>query len=122
MPTPPQQSIREILLLEIEAQRPKTQVDANLQSTLVLRAAAQRLNASPNADLQQAILTQWSELFRTGLLAWGLDLMNPNPPLFHVTDRGSQALANATRDPSNPAGYLRHWHPSHHWKDWHCPI
>ena len=56
----------------------------------------------------RAILTQWRELFRTALLAWGLDLMNPDPPFFHLTERGRKALAHLTRDPSNPAGYLRH--------------
>jgi hypothetical protein len=59
-------------------------------------------------ETEQAILTQWGELFRTGLLAWGLDLNHPDPPRFHVTSRGRQALANATRDPSNPLGYIRH--------------
>jgi hypothetical protein len=39
---------------------------------------------------------------------WGLNLSNPNPPFFHLTERGHQALQNITRDPSNPAGYLRH--------------
>jgi hypothetical protein len=34
--------------------------------------------------------------------------MNPNPPFFHMTQRGRQALAHLTRDPSNPDGYLRH--------------
>ena len=56
----------------------------------------------------EAILTQWAELFRTGLLAWGFNLSNPDPPFFHLTERGRAALANLTRDPSNPAGYLRH--------------
>ena len=30
------------------------------------------------------------------------------PPFFHPTERGRRALSIATRDPSNPAGYLRH--------------
>jgi hypothetical protein len=47
-------------------------------------------------------------LFRTGLLAWGRSLSNPSSPFFHLTERGRQALENLTRDPSNPAGYLRH--------------
>jgi hypothetical protein len=74
----------------------------------VLTFAEKRLNATHNGDLQVAILTQWNELFRTGLLAWGLNIMNPNPPFFHLTERGRKALANITRDPSNPAGYMRH--------------
>lgn len=51
---------------------------------------------------------QRGELFRTGLLGWGLNLSNPNPPFFHLTDTGRRALAYLTRDPSNPDGYMRH--------------
>jgi hypothetical protein len=32
----------------------------------------------------------------------------PDPPFFHLTERGRLALANLTRDPSNPVGYLQH--------------
>jgi hypothetical protein len=38
----------------------------------------------------------------------GFNLSNPNPPFFHLTERGRNVLKNVTRDPSNPAGYLRH--------------
>jgi hypothetical protein len=108
MPQPPKATIREVLLAEIEAGRPKSQSDATLQQSTVLGAASEKLGARQDQDLQQAILTEWGELFRTGLVAWGLNLLNPNPPFFHLTDRGRQALENWTRDPSNPAGYLRH--------------
>lgn len=108
MPQPPKPTIREVLLAEIEARRPKTQFDAKLCQSTVLMGAAGKLGALHNQDLQEAILTEWGELFRTGLVAWGLDLSNPNPPFFHLTHRGRQALRNWTRDPSNPAGYLRH--------------
>jgi hypothetical protein len=95
---PPKPSIREVLLHEIQAQ------SSNLQQSSVLEAAARKL---PGCE-HQAILTQWSELFRTGLLAWGYNLYNPNPPFFHLTERGRLALQNLTRDPSNPDGYMRH--------------
>jgi hypothetical protein len=97
-------SIREVLLSEIALQEPKTAISAPLSQRSVLDAAARKLRGCD----PQAILTQWSELFRTGLLAWGLDLSNPDPPFFHTTGSGRRALENATRDPSNPAGYLRH--------------
>jgi len=105
-------------------------MEANLQQTSVLTQASTRLaqklsppSSIPNRqfmtsygqpppqlspEMEEALLTQWGELFRTGLLAWGFNLCNPNPPFFHLTERGKNALANATRDPSNPAGYLRH--------------
>jgi hypothetical protein len=38
----------------------------------------------------------------------GFDLNNPDPPFFHLTGTGRRALTNATRDPSNPAGYMQH--------------
>src|SRR2546425_593161 len=109
MTQPSRPAIRDILLAEIKNREPKTQIDAQLQQRSVLQGAAKELNATHDLGVQQAILTQWGELFRTGLLAWGLNLSNPDPPFFHLTDRGRQALQNVTRDPSNPAGYLRHF-------------
>src|SRR5579884_2591867 len=108
MTQPVKPSIRELLLAEISAQEPKGYSGSNLQQNSILDAVARKLRTNQNPDIEQAILTQWGELFRTGLLAWGLNLSNPNPPFFHLTERGRQALQNASRDPSNPAGYLRH--------------
>jgi hypothetical protein len=105
MTQPAKHSILDVLLAEVKAQEPRTQIDAPLQQRSVLAAAARKLGGAYD---DQALLTQWGELFRTGLLAWGLNLSNPDPPFFHVTERGHQALANLMRDPSNPAGYLRH--------------
>jgi hypothetical protein len=108
MTHPVQPSIREVLLAEIKIQEPRDFSGQTLQQNSVLSATARKLGVNQSPDLEQAILTQWGELFRMGLLAWGLNLANPNPPFFHLTERGRQALQNATRDPSNPAGYLRH--------------
>src|SRR5271157_2836496 len=106
-PTAP--NIREALLAEIDAQDPKGRSGwAELQQGPVLDATARKLGTNHNPDFERAVLTQWNELFRTGLLGWGLNIANPNPPFFHLTERGRNALANLTRDPSNPAGYLRH--------------
>lgn len=97
--------IREVILSQVQAQIPKSSMDQNLQRGSVLNAVRNKLPASiPD----QAILTEWSDLFRTGLLAWGLNLMNPDPPHFHITERGHQALTHIARDPANPAAYLRH--------------
>ena len=108
MAQPPIPSIREVLLVVIHEQQPKSQGAASLSQGSVLDEAARRLSARHSQDKEEALLTQWGELFRTGILAWGMNLANPNPPHFHVTQRGRQALAGLTRDPSNPAGYLRH--------------
>jgi len=57
-------------------------------------------------EREQAILTLWQDLFRTGYLAWGHNLGNPNPPFFHLTEKGKRWLEHFSRDPVNPDGYL----------------
>jgi hypothetical protein len=79
------------------------------QSGGILQKIEKILNISHNdEEEQQAVLTVWNDLFRIGLLAWGLDFCNPDPPFFHVTDKGRNALKHISRDPSNPDGYLHY--------------
>lgn len=106
MPLPDGLRIREVLLQTIESQSKYS--NTSLQAVPILEQASRALQAQHDFTLQEAILTQWYDLFRTGLLSWGLNLANPNAPFFHLTEHGRQALTNWTRDPSNPAGYLRH--------------
>lgn len=95
-----------MLLQTIESQSKYS--NSSLQAIPILEQASRALQAQHDFALQEAILTQWYDLFRTGLLSWGKSLANPNAPFFHLTDQGRHALTNWTRDPSNPAGYLRH--------------
>lgn len=83
MPQPPQSSIREVLLQEIHAQMPKSQIDANLSQSTVLDAAARKLSDVAH----QAILTQWSELFRTGLAR-----LSPKAPATRLVKTDSTIL------------------------------
>lgn len=103
--------IRGVLLQVIQDKQPKGQHDANLQQSSVLEETKCRLGIA-HGDLtkEQAILTTWHDLFRTGYLAWGFNITNPNPPFFHVTETGRRALASLSRDPANPAGYLGYLH------------
>jgi hypothetical protein len=108
MAQPPERSIREVLLDTVYKQH-EGRHRGSLQQMTVLNAVSEVLCPySGDQELEEAILTQWNDLFRSGLLAWGMNLNNPNPPFLHLTDRGRKALENATRDPSNPAGYMRH--------------
>jgi hypothetical protein len=77
----------------------------NLQSTSVLSDVAQRLQLGSKSEDQQALLTAFHDLFRTGYLAWGFNLVNPSPPFFHVCEQGRRSLRNYSRDPANPDGY-----------------
>jgi hypothetical protein len=78
------------------------------QSATILRTVSDRLGVGADVDAQQAVLTLWHDLFRTGMLAPGYNLSNPDLPFVHLTDSGRKALENLSRDPSNPDGYLRH--------------
>lgn len=96
--------IRQIILQTVESQSK----GGNLQTTSVLHTAFDALKMQRNTENEQAFLTIWHDLFRTGYLAWGLNFSNPNPPHCHVTEQGRRVLKNLTRDPANPAGYLAH--------------
>lgn len=95
--------IRQVILETVERAH-----GSNLQTTSVLYTALDTLGLQRNSQLEQAMLTIWHDLFRTGYLAWGFDIGNPNPPFCHVTEQGRRTLQNLTRDPANPAGYLTH--------------
>lgn len=80
----------------------------HLQSTSVLQRAASRIGQSGGLQTEQALLASFYDLFRTGYFSWGYNLANPDPPFCHVTALGRQALAQHSRDPANPDGYLSH--------------
>jgi hypothetical protein len=77
-----------------------------LQSAHVLDETYSRFGRRKDQSLEQAILTAYYDLFRTGYLAWGQDIRNADPPHFHLTELGRKALATLSRDPGNPDGYL----------------
>jgi len=79
----------------------------HLQSGSVVQRAAQRPGPR-SRESEQALLASFYDLFRTGYLSWGHDLANPAPPFCHVTALGRRALAQRSRDPANPDGYLAH--------------
>ena len=108
MNRPTHTDLRELILRVVQEQQPRGYMGPTLQQGSVLQAVAQELALRSDPDLEMAILTQWHDLMRTGYFAWGLNLSNPNPPFFHLTDRGRRALERLSRDPGNPAGYLRH--------------
>jgi hypothetical protein len=89
MPQPPELSIREVLL-DVIRKEPKDAGGGPMNRQSVLSEAARVLGFPTWSDTEkeEALLTQWNELFRTGLLAWGKSLSSLDPPFFHVTKRG----------------------------------
>jgi len=96
--------IRQVILETVQRQSPSD----TLQTASILQTALETLGLQRSTEIEQALLTIWHDLFRTGYLAWGLNFSNPNPPFCHVTEQGRTVLSNLTRDPANPAGYLAH--------------
>lgn len=103
--SPTGEEIRRVVLEVINYYSNK---DASFQSGTILGEAQRRLGINHNVSMEQALLTLWHDLFRTGYLAWGYNLSNPNPPFCHLTDQGRRTLQHLSRDPSNPDGYLHH--------------
>lgn len=99
------QEIRRVLLEIIAEYSAK---GGSFQSGSVLGEAERRLNIRNNLELEQALLTFWHDLFRSGYLAWGYNLANPNPPFCHLTEQGRSTLQHLSRDPANPEGYFAH--------------
>ena len=96
-----------IVMLEVIARYEK-QGPGFFQAGSILREVAKQLGGSGNLDIEQAILTLWYDLFRSGHLSPGYNLNNPDLPHCHLTDQGRETLRHASRDPANPDGYLEH--------------
>ena len=83
--------------------------NSNLQSGVVLRDACRVLGITlPDLPTEQIVLTIWDDMFRNGIIGWGFDVNNADPPFCHVTEHGRRTLANLSRGPANPDGYFAH--------------
>lgn len=69
MAQPTLTDLRELILKVAQQQEPQNYMGPTLQQGSVLDAVAQHLGVRQNPDLEQAILTQWHDLFRTGYFA-----------------------------------------------------
>jgi len=100
------QQIRKVLLEVVDEY---SQIGPGyFQTNSVLRKVSKQLGLRGNLEFEQALLTIWHDLFRTGYLAWGHNLNNPDPPFCHLTDQSRKTLENLSQDPANPDGYLTH--------------
>ncbi len=108
MPMPTSDEIREMLLEIVAQNRPRRPEDGFLQMNTVFVEMRKRWGQRPSTELQQLVLSEWHELMRAGYFAWGGNWDNPDPPFFHITDRGERSLKDLSKSPANPQGYLRH--------------
>lgn len=96
------------VVAEAQARTVASSVPSSLQQVSLLNEARNRLGYRLTPEEEQALLTAWYDLFRTGHLSWGYNLNNPEPPFCHVTEQGRRTLAHVSRDPANPDGYVAH--------------
>jgi hypothetical protein len=99
------------MLLEIIAEKDayirKDPSSGSLQQGLILQELQKRLGWSQPLEVQQAILKSWYDLFRNGILSWGYNLSNTDPPFCHVTAHGRRILEDLSRD---PVTQMATWH------------
>jgi len=98
------ESMRKVLLQIVS----KYAGESSLQPRVVLREASETLKIHGDVEKEQALLTLWYDLFRSGQVAWGYNISNPEPPFCHVTAQGRKTLENMSRDPANPDGYTQY--------------
>ena len=67
-------NIRSAILEAIEENAPRDSHDAGLQQGSVLSSTVSILRSNNVHYTEKDILTEWHELFRTGYLAWGINL------------------------------------------------
>jgi hypothetical protein len=51
------------------------------------------------------LMDAWDDLFRSGIIGYGMDLSNLGYNWSHLTEYGADAIKDLNRDPSNPAAY-----------------
>lgn len=95
-------AIRRTLLVVLHEKQ--SSAGGSLQQNSILSETSRRFG-NLAIDEQQALLTLWYDLFRSGQVAWGYNLSNPDPPFCHLTEQGRRTLEHLSRDPSNPEGY-----------------
>jgi len=95
--------IRQVLLETISAY---SEAQRSIQTRSLLWDVSKKIKEQGKNVPDQALLTVFHDLMRTGFLAWGQDLSNIEPPFMHVTAKGRKSLEHLSRDPANPDGYL----------------
>ena len=103
MALPP--TVEEIRNTILKIFQERSSSNQSLSSSNVLEDARNRLNLI-SRESEQLLLTIFYDMFRTGYIAWGLDIANPNPPWFHLTEQGRTALSTYSIDPVNQEGYI----------------
>lgn len=69
---------------------------------------AEKMHPTSRED-HEAVLDAWHDFYRQGILSWGMNLTstsNRSSAWAHLTSLGKKTVAERSRDPANPSGYL----------------
>lgn len=75
-------------------------------TTIIEKAAARLAGDREDMQLKRALLDYWGGLMRGGQISFGTVDGNWDSGNFHLTKDGMAAVTQASRDPTNQAGYL----------------
>ncbi|MGH7297945.1 MAG: hypothetical protein ACRELB_23595 [Polyangiaceae bacterium] len=71
----------------------------------VIKQAVQSLGQRYDATTMLRAMDAWDDLYRSGVVGYGMNLDNLGFGWSHLTEFGAASVAELNRDPSNPNGY-----------------
>ncbi len=71
-----------------------------------IKEAATRLGQWGDRQNGRLLMDAWDDLFRAGVIGYGLNMSNLGFNFAHLTAHGRETIKNVDRDPANPSGYL----------------
>lgn len=71
----------------------------------MIKYAVGALGQRFDATTARRAMDAWDDLYRNGIVGYGMDMANLGFGWSHLTEYGAGVVADLHRDPSNPAGY-----------------
>lgn len=79
--------------------------DGGFSRESTINTTVRALGSPFDATTARRAMDAWDDLYRAGIVGYGMDLSNLGMQWSHVTEYGAGVVADLHRDPSNPAGY-----------------
>src|SRR5450432_3226679 len=80
-------------------------IDNGFSREQCIKYAAQKLGNTFDPVIGCRIMDAWDDLYRAGIVGYGMNMANLGQDWAHLTEYGRAAVADLDRNPSNPAGY-----------------
>ena len=73
----------------------------------VITQTVQTLGQRHDTTTVRRVMDAWDDLYRAGIVGYGMDMANLGFGWSHFTEYGTEAVRDLDRDPSNPAAYRK---------------